>query len=259
MPPPKTYRAEGLVLKNNSFGEADLLVTVFSREWGKLRAVAKGAKRTNSKLVGHFEPLTVVRLALTRGRNLDVVNQGEVSENFGALKGQLNSLTRGLYVAELVDGFGAEASPNPQLYQLAVETLAAVEKAPYQDLILRRFELHLLGVSGFMPELYHCVECRRPLEPDKHRFSPDAGGALCLECRPADVQVRPMSLRALKVLRLLHRSRVDSLPQLELPGLLAQEVGSLLSGAVHYWLDREIRSNSFLQGLERPAAVRLPS
>ena len=195
MPPPRTYRAESLVLKNNSFGEADLLVTVYSREWGKLRAVAKGAKRTTSKLVGHLEPLTVVKLALTRGRNLDTVNQGEVAENFGALKGDLASLTKGLYVAELVDGFGSEAHPNPPLYRLAVDTLAALEKAPHQDLLLRRFELYLLAVSGFMPELYHCVECRTALEPGRHRFSPDSGGALCPACHPPDVQVRPMSLR----------------------------------------------------------------
>ena len=259
MPPPKTYRAEGLVLKNVSFGEADLLVTLCSREWGKVRAVAKGVKRTNSKMVGHFEPLTVVRLALARGRTLDVVNQGEVAENFGGLKSDLPNLTKGLYVAELVDGFGSEGSANPPLYQLALDTLANLERTPGDDLALRYFELHLLRVSGFMPELFHCVECRSPLEPEKHRFSPDAGGTLCLDCHPPNVQVRTLSLRTLKVLRLLNRSRADSLPRLELPAPLAKEVGALLESTVLYWLDREIRSNSFLRHLERAAPVEIPS
>jgi DNA repair protein RecO (recombination protein O) len=250
MPLPKTYRAEGLVLKNIPFGEADLLVTLYTREIGKVRAVAKGARRSNSKLVGHFEPLTAIRLSLARGRNLDIITQVEVSDNFAFLKSDLPTLAKGLYVAELVDGFGPESTANSSMYDLAVETLRAVSQNPTWDLALRYFELHLLRVSGFMPELFQCVECRTPLAPDSHRFSPNAGGTLCLGCAPPGVQVRPLSLRALKVLRLLHHSRVAELPHLQIDGALGQELKSLLSSTIAYWLDKEIRSNSFLDHLE---------
>ena len=258
MAPPKTYRAQGLVLKNSPFAEADLLVTLFTREAGKLRAVARGARRSGSKMVGHFEPLTVVRLALARGRNLDIVTQVEVAQNFALLKGELTALSRGLYVAELVDGFGPESYANPALYDLAVETLAAMTREPHRDLVLRCFELHLLRVSGFMPELFHCVECRKTLVPENHRFSPDAGGTLCPNCGPAGMQVRPLSVRALKVLRLLHRSRVGQLPPLVVGGPLEQELKSILSAAIHYWLDQEIRSNSFLEHLEGWPRAEVP-
>jgi DNA repair protein RecO (recombination protein O) len=250
MPPPRTYRVEGLVLKNISFGEADLLVTLYSRELGKLRAVVKGARRTSSKMVGHFEPLTVTRLSLARGRSLDIINQVEVTENFTSLKSDLTTLARGLYVAELTDGFGSEGVSNRHLYELAIETLGAIQQDPSGDLVLRRFELHLMRVTGFMPELFHCVECRKPLEPDRHRFSLDAGGTLCLDCTPAGVQVRSLSLRALKVLRMLHRSRIADLPQLQPHAPLEQEVKSLLNTSIGYWMDQEIRSNSFLNHLE---------
>jgi len=250
MPVPKTYRAEGLVVKNIPFGEAGLLVTLYSRESGKLKAVAKGARRSNSKMVGHFEPLTVAKLSLARGRGLDIVNQVEVTENFSLLKNDLTSLARGLYVVELVDGFGSEANPNQRLYDLAVETLEAIQQHPSWELILRRFELHLMRVSGFMPELFCCVDCRKPLEPEQHRFSPDAGGTLCLDCIPYGVQIRSLSLRALKVLRLLHRSRIADLPQLQAHESLEQEVKSLLSTTLSYWMDKEIRTNSFLNHLE---------
>lgn len=259
MPIPRTYRAEGLVLKNIPFGEADLLVTLYTRETGKVRAVAKGARRTSSKLVGHFEPLTVTRLSLARGRNLDVVNQVEVLDNFARLKSDLSSVARGLYVAELVDGFGPESSANPAMYDLAIEALQAVSRDPGWDLPLRCFELHLLRVSGFMPELFHCVECRNPLTPDSHRFSPDAGGTMCLTCTPPGVQVRPLSLRALKVLRLLHHHRVTELPHLQMNELLAQELKSLLGSAIDYWLDKEIRSNSFIDHLEHEPQAEVSS
>ena len=251
MPPPKTYRADGLVLKNIPFGEADLLVTLYSRESGKVKAVAKGARRSNSKIVGHFEPLTVAKLSLARGRSLDIVNQVEVTENFSSLKSNLTTLTRGLYVAELMDGFGSEANSNYQLYDLAIETLGAIQQHPAWELVLRRFELHLMRVAGFMPELFHCVDCRKPLEPEQHRFSPDAGGTLCLDCTPYGVQIRSLSLRALKVLRLLHRSRIADLPQLQAHETLEQEVKSILGTSIGYWMDKEIRTNSFLNHLER--------
>jgi DNA repair protein RecO (recombination protein O) len=250
MPVPKTYRAEGLVLKNIPFGEADLLVTLYTRDAGKVRALAKGARRSSSKLVGHFEPLTAIRLSLARGRNLDIITQVEVSDNFAPLKSDLTTLAKGLYVAELVDGFGPESTANSSMYDLAIETLRAVSQDPTWDLALRYFELHLLRVSGFMPELFQCVECRTPLTPDSHHFSPDAGGTLCLDCTPPGIQLRPLSLRALKVLRLLHHSRVAELPRLQINEALGLELRSLLNSTIDYWLDKEIRSNSFIDHLE---------
>ena len=272
MAPPRTYRAEALTLKTAPFGEADLLVTLFSREEGKLRAVAKGARRPTGKLVGHLEPLTFTRLALNRGRNLDVVSQAQTLDNFTPLKSNLTALSKGLYVAELVDGFGSEASPNEPLLRLALDTLAALGRAPEDDLPLLYFQLHLLAVSGLLPELHCCVECRRPLEPGRHRYSAAGGGVFCPDCATApavngapdgsgyssgygtgtDIGTRPLSLRALKVLRLLaSRRRPADLPDLTLDEPLALELKAILTATVQYWLDREIRSNAFLNHLAR--------
>ena len=254
MPPPRTYRAEALVLKHQPLGEADLLVTCYTRDDGKLRAVAKGARRPASKLVGHLEPLTRVSLSLARGRNLDQVTQAQVVESFAAVKANLAAVAQGLYVAELVDGFGVEASGNPALYYLALETLAALptrDGQPESDLPLRFFELHLLSVSGLLPELYQCVECRQPLTPGDHRFSPNAGGTVCTECTPPDAHLRPLSVRALKVLRLLHRSSLAEMPSLRLDAGLAHELRGSLTAAVEYWLDQRIRSRGFLEHLRR--------
>jgi DNA repair protein RecO (recombination protein O) len=230
-------------------GEADLLVTLYTRERGKLRAVAKGARRSDSKLVGHLEPLTRVRLSLATGRNLDYVTQAQVIGNFTPLKNDLTGISKGFYLAELVDGFGSEASPNPPLYQLAVETLQSIAQMPDSDLPLRFFELHLLHVSGLMPELYRCVECRQALAPGHHRFSPNLGGVLCPDCHPATGHLRPLSLQALKVLRLLDRSRATEIPALRMSNALVQELKTLLAITIEYWLDKQIQSNTFLEQL----------
>ena len=249
MAPPRTYRCEAIILSYTPLGEADLLVTMFTRDQGKVRAVGKGARRSTSKLVGHLEPLTLTRMSMAHGRSMDIISQAEVAQSFSKLKEDLTGITKGLYLAELVDGFGAEASANPELFRLMIDTLQAIETDPASDMPLRFFEFHLLQVSGLMPELYHCVECRAELEPDAHRFSPNVGGTLCLDCNPDDAHLRPLSLRALKVLRLLDRSEIDTACKLSLDESLAAELKSLLSTTVSYWLGKEIRSNSFLERL----------
>ena len=247
MAPPRSYHCEALTLKKFPMGEADLLVTLYTRERGKVRAVARGARRSNSKLVGHFEPLTQVKLSLAQGRDLDHVTQAQVLSGFAPLKENLGTITKGLYLAELVDGFGSEANPNQPLYRLVIDSLHAIEADPDSDLPLRFFELHLLQVCGLMPELYRCVECRNSLTPGHHRFSPNLGGTLCPDCNPTDARLRPLSLRALKVLRLLHRTQIAELPDLTMDAALARELKALLSVTVRYWLDKEIQSNSFME------------
>ena len=238
-------------------GEADLVVTLFTKDRGKLRAVAKGARRTSSKLLGHLEPLTHVRLSLAQGRNLDYITQAQVIESFSDLKEDLDAIIKGLYLAELMDGFGSEASSNQPLFQLGVEILKSIGQEPASDWPLRFFEMHLLRLSGFMPELYQCVECQRPLSPGNHRFSPTLGGTLCNDCQPLRAQVRPLSLRVLKVLRLLHRGPLPSVMGLKADPGLAYELKSVLGSTVSYWLDKEIRSNSFLEQLHRESKTQV--
>lgn len=260
MAPPRTYRCEALTLKNAPLGESDLLVTLYSREHGKLRAVAKGARKSVSKLVGHLEPLTVVRLSMAQGRTLDIVTQAQVLDSFPALRSDLTAITKGLYVAELTDGFGPEANSNPELYQLAVDVLGnlandeSLANDEASEITLRYFEVHLLRVTGLLPELYQCVECREELVPDQHRFSPNLGGVLCLRCSPSDGHIRPLSLRALKVLRMIHRSTIGEAAGFTIDGALSGELKSLLATTVGYWLGKEIRSNSFMERLHNETA-----
>jgi len=257
MAPPRSYLCEALTLKKFPMGETDLLVTLYTRENGKVRAIARGARKSISKLVGHFEPLTQVKLSLARGRDLDYVTQAQVLSGFASLKENLGAITKGLYLAELVDGFGSEANPNQPLYRLIIDALQAIEADPDSDMPLRFFELHLLQVSGLMPELYRCVECRNSLTPGCHRFSPNLGGTLCLDCNPTDARLRPLSLRALKVLRLLHRTRMAELPTLTMNAALARELKALLGITIQYWLDKEIQSNSFMEHVHNLAGVEV--
>ena len=258
MAPPRTYRCEGLTLRKASIGEADLVLTVFTAERGKVRAVGKGARRSSSKLVGHLEPLTLSRFSMAQGRDLDIVSQAEVIDGFASVKADLPTMTRGLYVAELLDGFGPEDSPSPSLLRLAINVLREMPGAAEPEMPLRYFEFHLLRLTGMLPELYQCVECRRGIEPGEHRFSINLGGVLCSSCTPIDAWVRPLSLRAMKVLRFMHRGSLSKASALSVNPALAAELKAILSNTVRYWLGKDILSNVFLERLHAEDAAGVP-
>ncbi|MFQ5860246.1 MAG: DNA repair protein RecO [Dehalococcoidia bacterium] len=252
---PKSYRTEALVLKSLPLGEADLLVTLATPHGGKLRAVARGVRKPTSRMVGHLEPLTRLELALARGRNLDIVTQVQMVESFAALKADLEGTSRGLYLAELVDGFSAEGVASPGLYQTVLETLRFLQDHPQEELALRHFELRLLQASGFLPELHHCVECRSPVSGEGHRFTPEGGGLLCGRCTPANVLVLPLSALALEALRFLVRETLPELLRWSVPPPVAQEVQGLLRAVLRYVLEREVRSAAFLEHLRERSGL----
>ena len=240
------------MLRSIPSGEAGLLVTCFSKDRGKLRAVVRGIRRPTSKMVGHLEPLTRVELVLARSRisGIDTITDAQILDTFAPVKASLEAVTKGIYLVELVDGFGAEDSPNPHIYSLLVDTLRFLGESPGLELTLRYFEIHLLKSSGFMPELHQCVECSEQLLPERHRFSPERGGTLCLRCAPPGARILPVSLRALKVLRFLDGAALPDLLRLKVHHNLGEELSYLLSVTLRYWLDREIQSKSFLEHLQ---------
>ncbi len=129
MPRPRVYSTEGFTLRRTDFGEADRILTLFTPTYGKIRAIAKGVRKTKSRLAGHLEPFTRTQLLLATGRDLDIVTQAEGRERFERLPTDFWSATAAWYVAELVDRFLEDADPHPRLYALFVETLRRLDAA----------------------------------------------------------------------------------------------------------------------------------
>ncbi len=238
-------------------GEGDLLVTLLTRDGSKLRAMAWGARKLTSRKMGHLEPLTLVDLALSKTRGIDGITQAQSLETFAVLKSSLEATAKAFYLSELVDGFALEGGPNPPMYDLFLGALRAVQDSADDSAVVLRFQLNLLQVNGFMPELYRCVDCRRRILPGDHRFSVSLGGALCSGCAPPGAAIAPLSLNAMKALRHFHRNPAPDAPRLRIPPALYEEIKSLLDGAVRYWLDRDIRSAKFMEHVDGRKAKTL--
>ena len=250
MSAPRNFRRQGIVLESKPLGEANLMVTLLTSDDGKLRAVARGARKTTSKLVGHLEPLTSVEMSLNRGADFHYVSQVQVLDGFLPLKAGLGGVTRGLYLAELASWYAVEEAPGTSIHNLLLDALRVLPQCNNPDVVLRCFEMQLLKVSGFMPELHACVECAEELLPRNHQFSPEAGGVLCRQCRPSNVVIRPLSLDALKVLRFLASATLSDSDRLKLDASLADEISKLLSLLLSYWPDHEIRSRRFMDHVQ---------
>ena len=243
---PKTYKTEAIVLRHHPIGEADYLLTLFTPNRGKLRAVARGARRIKSKLGGHVEPPMRTSLFMAKGQNLDTVNQAEALEGFRPLREDLNRLSLALYMLEMVDGFSQEEQANYPVYRLALDSLRSLSgDAP--PALLPYFQMRLLDHSGFRPELHRCVECERALEPGRHAFSPSQGGALCDSCHPPGVSILPMSLNSIKALRFLQGENMTSAERLALGQDTLAELERLLSALIRHVLDRDVKASRFLQ------------
>ena len=228
------YRDDGVVLRTMRLGEADRIVTLMTAGRGKVRAVAKGVRRTTSKFGGRLEPLSNVRLLCWQGRELDIVNQAEVTDSFRGVRQDLARMAKAFTVLEVVDQLAQERHANPRLYDMVVGALRALE-ARDAALLVPAFCLKALALEGSAPVVEECVSCGQ--RDDLVAFDIAEGGALCRSCRRG----RSVSPGALQLVRaILGGGLADALS--EPPGPLADEVTDLATEAMEVHLDRRLRS-----------------
>ncbi len=249
---PRVYTTEAVVLRRSDLGEADRILTLFSPAHGKIRAIAKGVRRTTSRLSGHLEPFTRTEMLLARGRELDVITQAEGRERLDGLRASAWHMSAAWYCSELIDRFLETADPHPRLYFLYIQTLRLLDQSAADSqrqsrcwLGLRYFELRLLDELGYRPALHNCAGCETPLLPSPHGYSAELGGVLCESC--SRYAQRRLSLPAFKVLRLLQTTEWEAVPQLRVEPELEQEIEGALQATLRYHLDHDLRSWSFLQ------------
>jgi len=254
----RTYRAEAIVLKTLDFGEADRILTLLTRHFGKVRVVAKGVRRSTSRLAGHAEPLSHATFQLARGRELDVLTGAEGRATYRSLREDLVRIAAGWYVAELADRFTVDRSPAAPVFDLVETALRHLEAEYPPRLVCRWFDLHLLDRSGFRPELSCCAGCRRALAAEAHHWNPDAGGVLCADCAGAPgVYGAPLSLRALKSFRYLLASDFAGAAKLRVDRPLAAELERHLRGFLQHVLDRDVQAARLWDDIDRLAAPAL--
>lgn len=253
MPRERVYRTEAIVLRRRDFGEADRLLTLFTPERGKIRALAKGARKPTSRKAGHVELYTRAQLLIAQGREMDIVTQAETVDAYRPLREDLLRTGYASYCVELLDKFAPEGLENRRLYDLLAQALGWVCTARDLRLIVRYYELQLLSAAGYQPELFRCVVKGETIRPEDQFFSPPDGGAVCPACGVDRAGVMPVSQGALKLLRFFQTQPYDRITALAVrPGVHA-ELERLMSRNITYLLERQLKSAQFLRLVRREA------
>jgi DNA repair protein RecO (recombination protein O) len=244
----RLYRVRGIVLRRMDLGEADRILTIFTAERGKLRVVAKGVRRTSSKLAGHLEPFCATRLLIARTRGLDIVSQAETIEHFSLLRQTEAAIATAGYLAELLDALLPEDQTQEAAYELTYAALRLLDEGRDPRLVTHVFEMGLLRQLGYRPELTRCVSCGADIQPVQNGFSLD-GGVICPNCLRVRPDATPMSVNALKLLRSIDRGEIERLFSLRVPLPIWDEIGDLLARYIARVTGRESSARRVLESL----------
>ena len=247
-----SYNATSLVLHRIDFGEYDRMLTLFTREKGKVSAVAKGARRASSRLSGATELFVQARLQLGVGRNVDIVTQCEIERSFTALREDLQRLTRATYFCELLDRFTGDRdeAASQDLFDLTIGALLLLQRASdYLDGVVHAYELQLLATVGYAPVLDRCVACGDPVGMRGGGFSPALGGIVCPSDRFRATDAVTLSAESALTLQTLRSADPEEILALRPAPKTAAEVAKALRWFVRFRSDRGLKTADFLDEL----------
>jgi DNA repair protein RecO (recombination protein O) len=243
----RSFRAEAVVLRHSDWGEADRMLTLYTRQMGKVRAIAKGVRKVRSRKSGHLEPFTRVNLQLARGRDLFIVTQAEAVDTYLGLRDNLVRLGYASYIVELLDRFTYDEDENPSLFRLLTDSLMRLDQESDPVLAIRYYEIRLLDQLGYRPELFRCVKCDAEIRPEDQYFSAAQGGVVCPRCGSSTPEARPVSMQALKYLRHFQRSAYEEARRVNLTPSINREMEQLMQHYLTYLLERGLNTPSFLK------------
>lgn len=177
-----TYREEGIVIRKKDFGEADKILTLYTRDRGRLTAFAPGARKVTSRKASATELFTHGIYFFSEGKNMDVITESEVLNSFYPLRDDLQKAALAFYLAELLDFLLPEGQSNYPIYRLFLESVSLLSRAKRRhELWVRAFEIKALSQLGYGPELFQCAHCTAPLSAEKY-FQAHLGGMVCRDC-----------------------------------------------------------------------------
>ena len=242
-------KATALVLRVVEFSETSYVTTLFTREFGKVRALAKGGRRLKGPFESALDLLSQCRIVFLRKSSeaLDLLTEAKLERRFRAPGRELSSLYAGYYVAELLNELTDDADPHPELFDAASETLVGLSSGGSAPGLVLRFELTALRTLGHLPSLGDCVECGAEAPAaGRVAFGLLAGGVLCTRCRPGKKQVVSLRAESLRILRQFADPRADGWRQAEIDRALRGEIRGVMNQYLCNLLGRRPRMHGYL-------------
>jgi DNA repair protein RecO (recombination protein O) len=244
------YNADAVVIRVRDFDEADKVVTLLTREEGKVQAVARGIQRPRKPLFSRRQLFTHFRAQLYHGRNLETLSQLDIVDSFRRLREDLLLMAYASYLCELADELIREKERSETPFLLLLAVLHLLNEGTEPEPLLRAFQLKLLSMLGFRPNLEDCVSCGGPLpEGQPVRFAPGAGGTFCGKCSPDGEKAVLVSRGALETMKRLLDADIRRTHIIRLSPEVQAEVARSLDEYVTYRVEKRLKSRDFLDSM----------
>jgi DNA repair protein RecO (recombination protein O) len=256
----RLYRTHAVVLRRRDFRDADRILTVFTPNYGKLELIAKGIRKTTSRKAGHLELFSHSALMVAQGRTWDIVTEVAGIESFPHIRTDLDKIGQANYISELIDCFSENDDENQPLWDLLILTLQELNELPPtanqtsvsngSSLLQHWFEINLLSLAGFQPQLFQCLACEEELEPVINYISLTEGGVFCPNCAQSHRALEPIDADVLKILRFLQTRPWSAVRQVNIRPHILRQVDNLLYRYLITILERQLKSVEFLHRLQ---------
>ena len=238
-----TYKTKGIILKRANLGEADRILTIYTKDFGKIKAIAKGIRKIKSKLAGSLELFCLDDLMIAEGRNLDVICGAVTEKCFYNLRNDLKATNTAYYLADVIDKLSDEEEPHKEVYELLDELLSEIN-GENAEILLPFFEIKFLSEMGYKPELFSCVSCKVKIKNGKNHFDFDEGGLVCEKCGKNQMQI---SEKAVKLLRLFLKHDIIYIKKINLDTKTVKEVEKVTQNYLKYSSGKEFKSERFVK------------
>jgi DNA repair protein RecO (recombination protein O) len=241
-------KVEGIVIRTNDYGETNKIVTIFTREMGKIGVMARGAKKPKSRLTSVTQLFTYGYYLVQKGSGLGSLQQGEIITSWRGLREDLFKSAYAAYVVELTDKLTEDHKLNPYLFELLFQTLQYMNDGVDQEVLTFIYEMKMLNVAGIHPKMDGCVACSNT--EGKFAFSVREGGFLCHRCYHLDPHLIPISPATLKLLRIFYYFDINRLGTISLKDETKAELKAVISSLYDEYSGLNLKSKRFLQQLD---------
>ncbi|MBD2869492.1 DNA repair protein RecO [Paenibacillus arenilitoris] len=243
------YRVEGIVIRSMDYGEGNKIVTLLTETNGKAGVLIRGAKKVKSKHASLAQPFTYGEFVYFRTSGLGTLNHGEIIESYHVLREQLELAAYASYAAELMDRTTQDDEATGFHFEQLKACLAALALGKDAQVVIHLYEMRILDLSGYAPELDECVSCGNRVGPFK--LSAHGGGILCGRCTGKDTGAIPLGEGAYKLLKLFRRMDMRRLGSIQVKPETKAELKLCMRKLMDTHLGLQLKSRSFLDQLDK--------
>ncbi len=250
------YVTEAIILESFDFGESDRILGFCTRDFGKVKGIAKGARRSRKRFVGRLEPASSIKLFFHYNEKSELVRVDDAAliNGFDGLRGDMEIFTAACYLVELTGAFTRPGDSQPEVFSLLKSFLSFMDNGGEALLLCRFFEVKLLSLLGYMPGFDDCVSCGEvvssPVGGELFRFSPIKGGLLCRGCVVTGEKAVGLSAGTARFLQAVERMGPDKLHRLRPGALFTEEAGPLLDTFIKIRLGHGLKTKSFMEQMQ---------